>query len=433
MLEILEELSSDNSRLFKESVLDREVDNKLLKRVCEMTYDPFKNYYIRKIPAYVYKEKEKSLGQALDLLEDVLARRVVTGNAAIEALQSMLCKLSVDDAVVIERVLQGDLKCGVSAKTINKTWKGLIFEYPCMLAQPDKAKTREKIVFPALAQIKADGMRINAIVDPEKSTVEFRSRNGKEVDCARPMLIKELCELAGKIDKGVVVFDGELLCADQNGYLDRKTSNGICNKAIKGTVSLDERKLFRMVVWDYIEYDEFKTGKGSNSNPYSARYDSLKRAFKSFVDCYKFLIETREVNNWEEAEEFYQEAYSSGEEGLIIKNYKGLWENKRSKDVVKMKAELVCELEVIDVQEGTGKYEGKIGSLVCKSSGTDCVRVSVGSGLLDADRELPASAYVGKIISVKYNDLITSKSGERSLFLPIFQEIREDKDVADTL
>jgi hypothetical protein len=39
--------------------------------------------------------------------------------------------------------------------------------------------------------------------------------------------------------------------------------------------------------------------------------------------------------------------------------------------------------------------------------------------------------YTGKIISVKYNERITNKAGDQSLFLPIFDQLREDKDVAD--
>lgn len=432
MLKILEELSSDNSRLFKEAILNREDDNELLKRVCRMTYDPFTNYYIRKIPEYTPStEGCLELEYALDHLEYMLATRKFTGNAAIEVLTELLSGLSEDDAAVIERVLQGDLKCGVSAKTINKTWKGLIFEYPCMLAQPDKAKTREKIVFPALAQIKADGMRINAIVRTSDGSVEYRSRNGKEVMVKNESLNDELLDIAQRLCLGDVVIDGEMLCASGNEYHDRKTSNGICNKAIKGTITDKESELLRIHVWDYVPLEQFK--KGIYKVAYEARYHILAEVYQ-WVSNYKTdLIETRTVNNWEEAEEFYQEAYSSGEEGLIIKNYNALWEGKRSKDVVKMKAELVCELEVIGVQEGTGKYEGKIGSLLCESSGCNRVRVAVGSGLVDADRELPASSYVGKIISVKYNEIITSKSGERSLFLPIFVEVREDKDTADIL
>lgn len=38
-----------------------------------------------------------------------------------------------------------------------------------------------------------------------------------------------------------------------------------------------------------------------------------------------------------------------------------------------------------------------------------------------------------RIVSVKYNAVIEDKTGQRSLFLPVFVEIRDDKGVADTI
>ena len=39
-----------------------------------------------------------------------------------------------------------------------------------------------------------------------------------------------------------------------------------------------------------------------------------------------------------------------------------------------------------------------------------------------------------RIVSVKYNAVIDDKkTGQRSLFLPVFVEIRDDKGVADTI
>jgi hypothetical protein len=58
--------------------------------------------------------------------------------------------------------------------------------------------------------------------------------------------------------------------------------------------------------------------------------------------------------------------------------------------------------------------------------------VSVGSGFNDEHRQTLGDEIVGKIVAVKYNARITNKEGEQSLFLPIFVEIRNDKDVADS-
>ena len=60
--DILTELESDNSRLFKEEILRKNLDNETLKRVLKAALDPYTQYYQRKIPKYSRKE---------DFLEDM--------------------------------------------------------------------------------------------------------------------------------------------------------------------------------------------------------------------------------------------------------------------------------------------------------------------------------------------------------------------------
>ena len=137
------------------------------------------------IPEYtsLYDEPIATLKQAVDSLS-ILSSRTLTGNAAIAQLTLTLSAISENDAKVIERIIQKDLKCGVNTSTINKVWPNLIPEFPCMLCSPFEQKLVDKIVFPAIVQKKEDGMRFNAIVKFDrdlKGTVEFRSRNGKEI------------------------------------------------------------------------------------------------------------------------------------------------------------------------------------------------------------------------------------------------------------
>ena len=64
----------------------------------------------------------------------------------------------------------------------------------------------------------------------------------------------------------------------------------------------------------------------------------------------------------------------------------------------------------------------------------DNVRHGLSSNLKfnDEDRKkLTKESVEGKVITVKYNARIQSKNGDESLFLPIFVEVREDKDQAD--
>ena len=70
--------------------------------------------------------------------------------------------------------------------------------------------------------------------------------------------------------------------------------------------------------------------------------------------------------------------------------------------------------------------------MICES---ECgkVKFKCGSGLKDSDRKKPFSFYEGKIITVKANDLTTSKTKDTySLSHPRFIEVRNDKTVADS-
>jgi len=423
--EILKTIESDNSRNFKLDVLRKNKDNELLIRVTDLALNPMIQFYQRKIPNYnTSPEPSITLSVALNLLEE-LSSRTITGNLAIEHLTKILSSLSVDDAKVVERIIQKDLKCGVSSKTVNTVWSNLIPEYPCMLCSGYDDKLVSKIKFPAIVDVKMDGMRFNAIVKGGK--VEFRSRNGKELNLVG-YLESEFLTMADKQD---VVYDGELVAVKDGKILDRQTGNGFLNKANKGTITEQEASMIRAVIWDRIPYNDFIKGiyKVGYSDRRFLMCNDLTRL--SGVDTIR-RVETHLAETIEEAQDLYQNYLRLGCEGIILKDIESIWENKRSKSQIKFKAELDASLVVVDIQMGTGKYEGMIGAIVCESS-DGIIKVNVGSGLTDEQRkEFVVDSPVGKIVSVKYNAKIQAKSGEWSLFLPVFQEIRIDQDIADS-
>ena len=60
------------------------------------------------------------------------------------------------------------------------------------------------------------------------------------------------------------------------------------------------------------------------------------------------------------------------------------------------------------------------------------IRVNVGSGYTDEQRNAYTKTVIGKVATVKYNARIQDRGGNvESLFLPVFIELREDKDIAD--
>jgi ATP-dependent DNA ligase len=297
-----------------------------------------------------------------------------------------------------------------------------------MLCSPFEQKLVDKIKFPAYAQMKMDGMRFNAIVRDGK--VEFRSRNGKQIHLLGN-LEKEFATLAGNID---CVFDGELLVMleGDHQFADRQTGNGILNKANKGTISAEEASMVHASVWDLIPYVMFEAGQCST--PYSKRFSTLEQIVNNQKSDGKkiWAVSSTIVETIEQAQEIFQEYLSLGYEGIILKDGSGIWEDKRSKTQIKFKGELECDLKIVAVEEGKGKAVGMLGAIICESA-DGIVKVNVGSGFNDAQRkQYWKENLVDKIVAVKYNARIKNKQGEESLFLPVFVEIRDDKDVADS-
>ena len=299
-----------------------------------------------------------------------------------------------------------------------------------MLASTFDIKLVDGIQFPTIAQMKMDGMRFNAIVCGD--SVEYRSRNGKYILINNVVLDAAFIKMAKNVDIGNVVFDGELLVVDSAGKpLDRKTGNGILNKAVKGTISDDEVSGIRAVVWDIIPVKSFWAGKCDVD--YQTRLATVVTAFEHLGNLSHMVsvVETVIVNDVRETQNMFQTYFEAGHEGIILKDLRGVWEDKRAKHQIKFKGELDCDLKIVNV-EPHRKNNKMIGAIVCESS-DGIVKVSVGSGLTKAQREnLVSSDLIGKIVTIKYNARITNKQGGDSLFLPIFLEIREDKSEADS-
>lgn len=417
------DLAANSARTYKIAQLEANRNDATLREVVRLALDPFTQFYIRKIPKYTPNTSGHgaSIASMLPALYE-LRERLKTGNAAIDHLQTVLEALKEDDAKVMERIIQKDLKCGVQISTANTVWTGLIHDYPVMLCSPFEQKLVDKISFPAFVQTKMDGMRFNAIVRDGK--VEYRSRNGKEIQLLG-YLDDDFIELAGDVD---CVFDGELLIKQDGKLLDRQTGNGILNKANKGTISPAEASLVQATVWDLIPYLYFVDGVCPV--PYSKRYETLNSLINKVEPERVKTVANWEVQDIETANRLFNELLLRGEEGIILKGKEGIWENKRSKTQIKFKGELECDLKIVGIEEGTGKYAGMLGAIKCESA-DGVIKVSVGSGFTDADRKTYGKEVIGKIAAIKYNMRIKNKAGEESLFLPIVLEIRDDKDVAD--
>jgi len=297
----------------------------------------------------------------------------------------------------------------------------VIEDFPVMLASPQKFLDRIK--FPAIVQEKMDGMRCNII--KRKGHVYVYSRNGKLMD----MHGRFKSFLHQTVDD--VVLDGELLVyGAKSELLDRKTGNGILHKAVVGTISSEETRQVMASVWDAIPYEHWI--RGECDIPYDKRFVALVDMVQGWSQGHPVSIKV--VNNIEEAEKYYHYILSVGGEGIILKNIKHPWEDKRSRNCVKMKPVSEIDLKIVDVIEGEGKYTGMFGKFICENKDRT-ISVGVGTGYSDQQREdfwKIRKELIGKICAVKYNTMITRKDKDiKSLFLPVFVEIRYDKDTSD--
>lgn len=428
LFSIISALKLHPSTINKQQILEANKDNEVLQTAFSMTENPFFNYYItvdKNIWEDVPEGKEEITTRVLNCVFDRLANRKVTGHAARDYLAGVLTSLTKKDRAILRRIINRDLECNVGTAICNKVWPGLIPEMPCMLASKMDEKAAASVVPNKdgyIVQTKMDGGRAMATVNDD-GTVNFRSRNGKAL-----ILHGFFDTLLSKFPG--YVFDGELVVLSGTGVEDRKTGNGFFTKAVRGTITPQEASRFRYVVWDMIPLADFNAGK--SEVPYKQRLSKLIDAQSLMTPGLVLLVQSRVVSNLQQAERFYEEMLERGEEGAILKFADMPWEDRRSKKMIKLKEEKDIDAEVIGVTEHT-KVPGWVGSLTCKTA-DGLVQFDVGSGLTEADRQKPFDYYFGKIVKCKYNAVISSKnSTTKSLFLPIFVEIRYDKLIANSL
>ena len=431
---ILNDLSATSSGNEKLAILKKNSSNVDLKKTLELALNPLVNFWIKKIPEIDKSSSGigmKSLTWGLDQL-DLLSARFLTGNRAIEHLKFVLSELSIEDAEVIERVIARDLRCGVSGKTVNKVWKGLIPEFPVMLCSKNTPKLLEKIAFPAIVQKKEDGARLIAIATKGEG-VSYFSRNGKELDLHGAfddvlMNILEKCDYSDSL-----MFDGEMLLRqNDNSVANRQTGNGLMTKAVRGKLTKEESKTLVYTLWDMVDWILWrKFGFGLE---YGKRWSNLT-TFWTYSGDYPNvqLVETWEVNTLDEVMNVFDQMLEAGNEGIILKSLDSPFESKRSKHQIKFKAEKSIELRVMGMLEGTGKYKGKMGSLLLESDDGK-ISVNVGTGFSDSDRDwfwhYFEEEVSGGIVEIIYNTPIQDKNRPDvySLFLPVFKALRNDKD-----
>ena len=455
--DIIQKLRENNSSNYKIEVLKENKSNEKLKRFLDYCYNPKVNYFVGELPEselfrhYTNDMDEESFYVILDKLKN----REITGNKAKEEFSLVLSFCGSILTELYDLVISRDIKCGVNVKSINKVFPNLILKVPycrCSSLKDTDLETLFNHKGEAIAQLKSDG--VFSYIIKKENKVSFLTRNGTS------WATTQLEEVLEKLPNNTVLV-GEALIKHNGKVMDRKTGNGLITKFIKREATLEslEKKLQEATtdkakatieskikatiesyqaiesslcfdLWDMLSVSEFEYEYSGIA--YVERLRQLECVLSEYGILDRFqVIETKVIHSVEEALEVAQSYIDSGFEGAVIKHTDMVFENGDSKYQVKIKEVKDCDLLVVGIEEGKGKYKGKIGSLICESS-CGKLRVSVGSGLTDEDRD--RDDYIGKIVEVKYNEVITKKGSEfYSLFLPIFIEVRDDKSEADNL
>ncbi len=420
---ILQELDAEPSSNLKKDIVRKYKDHAEFLMTVEAALNPLTTYGIKKIPEYDVGRPVITLRNAIKKLGP-LANRNVTGGKAIKHLQYLLENVEFDDALVIERIIKKSLDCGTGARLINSALgRQVIATTPYNGCAIFNAKTAEKLVYPCLIQTKMDGMFQYAFING--TSISWMSRQGVELGVSIPHLEEELI---ANFPSGHIT-SGELLAVDDDGvYLPRKIGNGIVNKIRQGKAVSDKLvKSLRYVLWEVTprEVYEGKATAAYTQTVFKQIVTQLSETNPLYITTPDYEI----INAKHEADRFYAEQRALGREGAIVKSSDHVWENRRSKSQLKMKAKETADLRVVDICEGSGQFKGMLGAFMVETDDGE-VKCRVGTGFTPAQREEYYSQdMVGKVVELNFNELITRKGSDiYALSLPVFSLIRDDKD-----
>lgn len=370
-----------------------------------------------------------------------LLSRQVTGNRAKDELENAFRHSDCPEtAYLLKCILDKTFDIGADHTTFSKAYgRDIVSEHKVSLCTPGTQELIDNFKYPALGQLKYDAMRIEVDITDER--VNYVTRPGKTILSNNPQLDKIISTyvlLAAKqvyhdfgydIEGKRVHIDGEMIFKDSKGnFLPRQASNGLANKVAKGGKDMITTDEIAFCVWDIITPEEKQE---KLEIPYHIRFEILKKIVYG-INLFK-IAETVILNSPRDAIELAVSYVKNGQEGCIVKEFDQPWTPKRVKSQIKLKAARECEMRItgVNLSDDT-KYSGLVGSLITTSE--DGKVIANISGMSDADRkEYLNQKYIGKIVTVRYNELTTNKDDPNrfSLFLPRIVELREDKTTAD--
>ena len=423
--EFVKEITTSASRKYKQDVLTKYKDDEVIQKYLKINYDPYMIFGISE------KKLHKQVSCVAYPAENVfdlfywLEKHNTGTDAAIKMCQETLVVIASEDqeaAALLEELICKDLSIGVDSKTINSVIPNLIPQFSCMLAQKYFEKP-EKLSGKTFAiTTKLDGFRLIALKD-KFGNIKFYSRVGQ--------LVEGLVEIEAELKANFpndVALDGELTISN---YFDMPSKDAY--KAASKIIRLkgDTPKTgLTYRVFDMMTAEEF----------ISQRCPAIYDARRALLDSYAGRASHIEVlpvlyrgTDTSKITEFLDKITSEGGEGCILNLCDAPYVWNRTWNLQKVKKFDSLDLEVVDIEEGSGRLAGTLGAIHVRYKDDNIVKV--GSGFSDDERKLyfnnPA-LILHEIVEIKFFEESTSKdpSGKTiySLRFPTWvSNIRIDK------
>ena len=427
--EIIKLIESSNSRLFKESIILEQMKkgNDIFFKGLSFAYNKLLTFGVKQLPV-----AEKN-GQGLDWIEfskicEKLIKRELTGYAARDQIIILKDKSHKDEwNFFYRRILQKDMRCGLSERTVNNVAKKNNYEqyvipvFSCQLAQ-DCELHKKKLNGKKSLEVKLDGVRAVTVIYPS-GKIDMFSRNGKELNNFNH--IKDEISKTFNISsiKEALVLDGEIVSDDFQTLMKQiHRKNSSQNK---------DAKLF---LFDLLPLEYFK--KGIYEKSYFSRIEQLKKINERFfvqsqiiniIDSVNVDLDTEKGEI--EFKNFNKNSIINGYEGIMIKDPESFYECKRSTTWLKSKPFIEISLEVKDYEEGTGRNKGKLGAIIAEGTdGDKNFKTNVGSGFTDLQRKEfweDKDKLIGQIVEIRADSISKSQDAENwSLRFPRFKSFR---------
>ena len=423
--DFVKEISANNSRKYKQEVLQKYKDDEIIQKYLKIAFDPYTVYGIS--TKKLYKDLGYN-GEREDLnvfeLFDYLTEHNTGSTSEIVECQLALeyvAKHDQEAALLLEKLICKDLSIGCDAKTINSVIPGLIPTFDVQLAQKyfDKPEKLEGKYFALTTKI--DGGRIIAI--RETDGVSFYTRAGQRYEG----LVDLEREMMETFPEGTVL-DGEITILNNKGI----PSKDAYKQAMKITRSDGEKHGLKMLVFDAMYIDEWKAQKCEHD--YIERRALLNGFFRHTNKArtyFELLPELYRGSDTSKVLEFLDEAIANQEEGIMINICDAPYEFGRTWNLMKVKKMNTLDLEIIGFEEGEGRLAGTLGAILVEYKNNV---VRVGSGFSDelrAEIWKDRGFWFGRICEIQYFEETTNQNGGISLRFPVYKDVRTDKFEAD--